>query len=330
MKGIIYRPWGPLDWTLSISQPRDWFFIGAIGTEDRSLIAWEWVKELNLEAGRGMIQVDPIDATRFRDRTYKSLKKKRKEFFNSGGKDAEIETLGLLSEKHEIEFIANNWAKKYSAVILDISSFPKRFFFLLLRALRQCDGISDLVITYTCPKEYESKDNLSEGAENWDYLPVFLNGKKDEVLVASVGFMIESLQSHLSSNESHPAVQLLIPFPAPPSASRRSWESVYKLETGRNNEKFEKHRVDANDMSAAFDRIRSLGRDADVLAFAPFGPKPTSAAMCLYADQCDSAVYYPQPQGYHPDYSKGVAHLNGKPVVNAYWIKHQGNNLYSI
>lgn len=39
---------------------------------------------------------------------------------------------------------------------------------------------------------------------------------------------------------------------------------------------------------------------------------------------------YPQPNGYHPDYSISVSMVNGKRCVNAYWIKHGGENLYTV
>ena len=323
-----YRPWGLLDWTLSITAPRKWFFIGALAAEERSLAAWRWLKELGLESGRAMVQVNPIDATRFCGPTRESLVKRRIEFISDGGSESDIETHGLFADLHEIESMTDKLSIKSSSVVFDISSLPKRFFFPMLRALKRCNEIRDLVVTYTCPKQYESEDKLSEGAENWDYLPGFLGTEKSEVLIAAMGFMVESLQDHLSSNAAHPPVQLLIPFPAPPSAVRRSWESVFKLQSGRNSDKFVKHRVDANDLAGAFDRICSLGRDFDAVAFAPFGPKPISAAMCLYAEQRNSAVHYPQPHGYNPNYSLGVATVDGKPFVNAYWVKHDGESLY--
>ncbi len=65
------------------------------------------------------------------------------------------------------------------------------------------------------------------------------------------------------------------------------------------------------------------------LSFAPFGPKTFSVAMCLYAIQKDSAVYYPQPTVYHPDYSIGIKNNEPSEAVNAYWIKQGGINLYS-
>jgi hypothetical protein len=320
-----------LDWTLSITAPRKWFFVGALGTEERSLAAWSWLRKLGLESESVMVQVNPIDATRFCAPTRTALEIRRRWFFKSGGCVDNIIEHGLFAKPYEIEEMATSLSKKSGSIILDISSLPKRFFFPLLRTFRRHIGISDLVVTYTCPKAYQSGDKLSEGAENWDYLPGFLGTEqKSEILIASVGFMVESLQDHLSGEEAHPAVQLLIPFPAMPSAVRRSWESVFNLQCARNFDKFVKHRVDAIDISAAFDQIISLGRNYDAVAFAPFGPKPISAAMCLYAAQCGSAVHYPQPHGYHPDYSIGVAKLNGKPLVNAYWIKHNGEDLYSI
>lgn len=327
-----YRPWGLLDWTLGISAPRQWFFIGALGTEERSLAAWKWLNDMGVESGRIMVRVNPIDATRFCARTRTRLDIRQEQFVLSGGNLSDIRTLSLLTKPERIENLAAELSEKSSSIIFDISSLPKRFFFPLLRAFNRSKAIRDLVVTYTCPGEYESKDKLSEGAGKWDYLPGFLGAaeEKSEVLVAAVGFMVESLQQHLSGEDAHPAVQLLIPFPATPSAIRRSWESVYNLHLGRNSDKFVEHRVDANDMSAAFDRICSLGRDSEAVAFAPFGPKPISAAMCLYAEQCNSAVHYPQPEGYNPDYSVGVATVNGKPSVNAYWIKHEGKNLYDV
>jgi hypothetical protein len=84
-------------------------------------------------------------------------------------------------------------------------------------------------------------------------------------------------------------------------------------------------------MSSAFDRIVSLSRESDSsLSFAPFGPKPLSAAMCLFAFQRDCAVYYPQPRIYNPDYSVGVGTLEGKRAIFGYWLKHNETELYNV
>jgi len=78
--------------------------------------------------------------------------------------------------------------------------------------------------------------------------------------------------------------------------------------------------------STAFETILRLTNEGKVPAvFAPLGPKPISAAMCLIASQIQHfPVYYAQPKSYAVDYSSG----SGKTY--AYWIKHDGINLYEL
>lgn len=52
--------------------------------------------------------------------------------------------------------------------------------------------------------------------------------------------------------------------------------------------------------------------------------------MCLYAMQKNSAVYYPQPTVYNPNYAIGISQNNPLTAINAYWIKHEGENLYAV
>lgn len=124
---------------------------------------------------------------------------------------------------------------------------------------------------------------------------------------------------------------MLIPFPAPLSVLKRTWESVANIERERGTDAFEKYRVETLDISSAFDRIVSLSKNSQSpMAFAPFGPKTTSVAMCLYSIQRDSAVYYPQPTVYHPEYSKGIRNNAPESAVQAYWVKHDGYNFYTV
>ena len=83
-------------------------------------------------------------------------------------------------------------------------------------------------------------------------------------------------------------------------------------------------RVHALDTSEAFDRICDItnhGRHDSILA--PYGPKPISLAIALFAIQNGSPVYYTQPNYYSPEYSSGIKETYG------YWIKKDGTNLYS-
>lgn len=327
-----YRPWGPVDWALSLSSQKPWRFIGVIGTEERSLTSWEHMKGLGVVAGEHFAEIQDIDSDKYRERTRDSLEARRARFAQLGGNAAQVERMELMAEL----FLVNDFSRRAeaasSSIVLDITSFPKRFFFPILRILAGNPAVKNLLITYTSPASYAPDDEpLYEDIEPWRVLPGFGGTVTSGMQwVVSVGFLVESLRLHVGGDP-NAKMKLLIPFPAPLSALRRTWESVANLERDHNDGRFEKFRVETLDMSAAFDRIRQLaGNPEKPLAFAPFGPKPTSAAMCLYAIQKGSSVHYPQPTVYHPEYSRGIRNNDPATAVSAYWVKHEGENLYAV
>ncbi|MDD2708615.1 MAG: hypothetical protein PHV34_11455 [Verrucomicrobiae bacterium] len=332
---MTYRPWGLLDWALKLTNRRQWKFLGTLGTEERCLGAWKWLSELGDLASCRLLEIRDLPS-RYSQLAETLLHLREEEFCSVGGKASEItRSVELLTELHRIVTIAQEVeAQNGDSVLLDITALPKRFFFPLLRQFHRSEKVRDLLVTYTCPGRYIDGEPLSENATDWLTLPGFQGdgyGSKPETLVASIGFMVESMQNHLASIIRHESVKLLIPFPSPVSMLRRAWESVYRLESARERGKFQHYRVGTVDLCAAFDRIYRLSREcSSKLAFAPFGPKPISAAMCLFALQQDCAVHYPQPRVYNPKYSEGVGSLEGKPSVYAYWIKHDGQNFYKV
>ena len=336
---MAYRPWGSLDWALQLTAPRRWSFVGALGTEQRSLGAWRWLRELDLLGSNHLLEI--LDApSRHTTRARQLLAEREQEFRNLGGNGSDIQrSLRLMNEFHRVDAIARSIEatggeahEAPSSLILDITSLPKRYFFPFLRLFEKSERIRDLVITYTSPESYVEHEPLSEGATDWLNLPGFRGAESNrEMLIVSVGFMVESLQNHVGTISNHESVKMLIPFPAPLPVLRRTWDSVYCIESNREPGKFENHRVDTADMPEAFARIVSFDRNPEVTpAFAPFGPKPISAAICLFASQRESTVYYPQPRIYHPDYSKGIGKVDGKDAVFAYWTKHDGERLYRL
>lgn len=85
------------------------------------------------------------------------------------------------------------------------------------------------------------------------------------------------------------------------------------------------HRVGPQDMPEAFEKLLALSAGVAIpVALAPFGPKPISAAMCLYAAQTGMPVYYSQPKTYSVGYSSGVGTAFG------YWVKQDGHNFYDL
>lgn len=323
-----YRPWGPVNWALSLSSQKQWYFVGTIGTEVRSLCSWLLMKQEGTVVGELFAQIRDVDSAKYREPSRIALETRLADFIQNGGNGATIRNIELMAEWFLIAEFAREAEAASPSIVLDITSFPKRFFFPILKTLVNSNNVRNLIITYTSPANYADGD-LYEDIEPWRTLPEFGGSRsKPELWVVSVGFLVESLKQYVGGNPQE-KMKILIPFPASLTVLRRTWKSVAYLEQGHSDGRFDKYRVETLDMSAAFDRIHSLaGTPPKTLAFAPFGPKPTSAAMCLYALQRDSSVHYPQPTVYHPEYSKGIRKNDPSTAVSAYWIKHEGEFLY--
>lgn len=326
-----FRPWGSIDWLLSLSPEKSWGFVGCLGTEERSLCSWSYLKSLDCLNNVVFSQIRDIDSVKYGNASRAAIHCRRDEFIKQGGDLDSVHEYCLMSELFQIMSFANKANSVGSSIVLDITSFPKRFLFPILKKLVVSTAVKDLVITYTAPSEYAPVgDPLYENIEPWKTLPGF-GGRTDpyDQLVVSIGFMVESLNKFIDSNPDG-RLKLLVPFPAPLSIQKRTWTSVFNLEK-EFADGFLKYRVETLDMSTAFDRILSIaGNPARSLGFAPFGPKPTSVAICLYAMQQNSPVYYPQPIHYHPGYSKGIRYNDAASAISAYWVKHDGENLYTI
>lgn len=326
-----YRPWGSLDWVLSLSSQKKWGFVGTIGTEERSLCCWKLMKNFGVLNSELFIHVCDVESDKYRDQSQLALQARYEEFNQSGGDQSIVHSMDLMTELFKIQEFSQKAVNEETSVVLDITSMPKRFFFPLLKALIKSNHIQNLLVTYSSPASY-AEGPLYEDIDTWKNLPGFAGRTRGhENLIVSIGFLVESLKGYFAGKPDHGQVKMLIPFPAPLAVLKRTWESVSNIERDQGSTTFEKHRVETLDMSAAFDRIVSLAINShEPTAFAPFGPKPTSAAMCLFAIQSDSAVYYPQPTVYHPEYSLGVRNNDPASAVSAYWIKHEGENLYEI
>lgn len=326
-----YRPWGSINFALSLSNQRQWHFAGVIGTEERSLCSWSELRRKGILKGEIFAEIHDIDSAKYGKRNQIALRKRRYDFTQQGGDLETIHNFELMTELFHITEFAKKIEIASESVVLDITSFPKRFFFPILRLLAISKNVQNLLVTYTSPESYASDAPLYENIDHWRTLPGFGGTEiKNKLWIVSVGFLVESLRKYVGDNPQE-KMKLLIPFPAPLAALRRTWQSVADLEQGLSHDRFELYRVDTLDMSGAFDRIVSLaGNPKKNFAFAPLGPKPTCAAMCLYALQQGASVHYPQPTVYHPDYTKGIRDNNPHVAVNAYWVKHKGEFLYAI
>lgn len=259
----MYRPWGPLVWTLSRSTAKDWHFVGCIGTTERSICSWSTVKSHTQLRGEHFLQIQDVDSEKYRDATRFALEARMQQFVQLGGNNNMIIRLPIMAELFRILEFARTCAPGASSVILDITALPKRFFFPILRFLVQSTHVRDLVITYTSPAGYPEDAPLYEDVESWRPLPGFANQMPhDEHWIVTVGFLVESLRQYLGDNPDHEKMKLLIPYPAPVGSLRRVWASIAQLEGGQleGSSRFEKYRVDTLDMSSSFDLIASYSQ----------------------------------------------------------------------
>ena len=315
-------------WVLPRLNVLKWDVTGCISTEDRCVKALEILESNNFLGTSYFFQI--IDPSTNDVHTAKLENNKNKIICIDSKIQGTIKERELMQEDVNIyEDIQNLLSSCNANLVIDISCFPKRFFFPLVKLALKETKIKNLVITYTNPEEY-CKDDLSEDPEPWYPLPLFRPTKfpdeEYEIAIVGTGFMPFSLPKLLKDKHSEIELRLLFPFPPGPPNYQRSWEFVRKIEkhyTLKEDDRIV--RVNSLNLSEAFDHICSATKYGSHKAiFAPYGPKPISLAMCIYASLSDSPVYYTQPKYYNPNYS------TGSKECFTYCIRVNGVDLFSL
>lgn len=331
-----FRPWGTLNWIMSqLSVVPNWSLLGALGTEERSLAAWRQLNTLGKLGFYSLLNI--IDVPSRHSALFKQRDSERKaEFVANAGDLSKVHKLQITAEHFRIvESLKDFLSAGGEDVIVDITSMPKRFFFPVIRLLQKdlFGAPRNIIVTYSIPERY-TRDNLAENFGDWAHLPLFegnYSAKKATNLVIGVGFEALGLLDRVETSEAGRRISFLLPFPAPIKAFQRSWELLRRLQEHQPPDSYTVHRVDVRDASDAFDRLLSVtDRGKIMVDLAPFGPKPMSLAMCLYASAVDCPVFYTQPTVYHPDYSTGTLVKSGEPEIYAYALRIDGNNLYAL
>ena len=328
MIGNYFRPWGELNWLIPKLRNVKWDLIGCISPEDRFIATFlELEKAGKINQSLFYTIIDPpskdtsVIQTMINDNESKLIRSTK-----SGIK---IERHNLLEPYKEIVDSITNYLKTSSRnIIIDISTFPKRFFFPMVKILISYD-LENLVVAYSTPEKY-SDHELSGNPYSWDHLPLFMPvdfpEPKIDVAIIGVGFMPFSLPELLLSQYNATPVKFLFPFPPGPPNYQRTWEFVRKIEKSFTFKLSDNIiRLDCNNMPDAFEYIsRETDGGEKRPIFAPYGPKPISLAMCIYAILNDSPVYYTQPTHYNPEYSSGIK------TTFAYSIVLNNKKLFSI
>ena len=295
-----FRPSGPLNWLLDkLPTLSTWSLVGTTSAEARSInVIVELLKNGQLSNAE-FLRVEPTASrkpNRFRENTLRLLDARQKRSTKIAGKSIRHHPIDLLCREEELIRTCRKCLESSDTnLIVDISSMPKRFFFPLLALALRSGTHANIIVAYTSPKSYG--ETLAEDPLPWNAFPMFgatpLTGK-DLKLIIGVGYQPLRLSEIVSGIRfNHDNVELLLPFPSVHPGFIKNWEFVRQIRTEIMH--LREHaikRVPTMNASIVFDRIVAITNNGTAPAvLAPYGPKPVSLSMCLYALSCqDSSV----------------------------------------
>ena len=316
------KPWGRLDWLIGKLPPsdiRDTRVVGCLSAEERCVGA---PGLLSSRASRIRL-IDVVDPP---NRYTAEIERKKADHSSrlSSAHGLQVEQTALLASDdeiaHSLEAIIG--ADQLINLCLDISCLPKRFFFLLIKLAVSDPRVSTLIVTYTQPSAGGyTEEHLAEDPEPSIPLPGFgpVTGEPERLIVG-VGFEALGLPLLLDEyRDRKRQVVVLLPFPPGQPYSRRIWDTVRGIAHPGHGPSI--HRVSAIDAFGVYGELVSIDGVATATigsALAPYGPKPMSLGMCLYAIDRNCPVFYTQPRLYHPNYTLGIGATWG------YCIKRDG------
>lgn len=337
-----FRIWNLLEDVLSSNNQGSWAFIGCVSMEERSICAALAARQLASVSRIAMFRIGDDPTSRFYSESESRTDVNHNYLLSNGVPEEAF----LRRELHEPFWkIAKDIEDFLSSLdvenlIFDITSMPKKIFFYLVKCLFRSEvQFRNILATYAEPEEY-SDTTLAENPQAWGTLPGFdppRNLPQERKVVIGIGFEPLGLpdlvmQGAFSSAKTY----LLFPFPTPPDRIRKNWEFAKDLfpnpSLGSNNLHIE--HVDGWNVPEVVDLLGRIGENGEAhMMLAPYGPKPVSLAMALYASRFSTvenptAVYYTQPTSYNPYYSSGIRQLRNKLAIHCYGVKRLGKLLY--
>lgn len=334
-----FRPWGHIDWLLQRLGNRQWSLLGCCGSEERSIalptyLGREYFALVDLIT---VHDPQPLSQEGIRGR----LSCRQSSLYRRGYFEDEIRDVDLLAGlDHTVRPISQLAKKGATSLIVDITSFPKLWFFPIVQAALREKRLRDIIVTYTSAQDYA--DELSSNMGPMRPLPGFFaeNGrKKHDIIVVGIGFEPLSLVQLLKDQESE-NLRLIFPFPAGPTGQQRNWLFVKEIEDLTEREQLspaDRVHISMHDCPQLFTALCEFtdsGRRTT--AIAPYGPKTVSLAMCLFAIAANAAggprvpVFYSQPYRYALNYSIGVGMHGTAPNTVGYCLRLHGRDLYEL
>ncbi|MGR9315569.1 hypothetical protein ACU8LZ_03770 [Rhizobium leguminosarum] len=342
MGELRFRPWGDFSWVLSKQTPKDWVGLTCVATEKRSVSS---IAELSKHV-RWMSVISIQDPDPFDLEQQKKALEESTEVVKTAKKCAAVfYEEDLKSSLDSIRERVDECIGQSPDIILDITCFPKRWFFPMIRFFYEDERVRNLLIVYTLGEGYAPQ--ISENYELLRPIQGFasMEARADhDIAFIGVGFHSISMLT-MFGDDRPKALRLLFPFPPGPPGLKRNWRFVEHIErtmkfADGSTETFKPMdylQLSAIDASQAFDAMRAVSKNGQKTSLmAPYGPKPISLAMCLFALAAEAKhlpevpIYYAQPQRYAVNYTERAVERNGKLQMLAYSVKHEGMPIYKL
>jgi hypothetical protein len=335
----LYRPWGHIDWLTGRLGAKGWSLLACASTEERSMGLACHFGRARLDHARIVAIRDPqpLDAAA----VDALLAVRKTELRAIAFAEAEIRDARLLGGLDEIRsHVAALTDAGARRLIIDITSFPKLWFFPILQATLEDERVTDVIATYTSAVHYA--ETLSENMGPLRPLPGFYadDGRTvHDSMIVGIGFepspLLPLLQDHRASK-----IRLIFPFPPGPPGHRRNWMFVKQIEELTEKDVIDppaRVHIHMYDCPQVFDALVEMTRNGqDSAALAPYGPKTVSLAMCLYSlaaaarGRTRVPVFYAQPMRYALNYTTGIARRGDLPEITGYCLRLRGRNLYEL
>lgn len=337
-----FRPWGKLHGLFANLPDGSWGILGCLGTEERCVAAYSAMSNVRNFSERLFFDLKDKESSiaAVREEIDRKKRLNRHALITLGLREEDVFCEDLMAPFSRFDVEIERYLSELAStnLVIDITSLPKRVFFWIVKKALNCPSrLENIIVTYTEPERYAT-GQLAENPEEWDALPGFREARRassTQKLIVGVGFESLGLPSLVEAGLfSDSQIVFLMPFPAQPNRAHKNWEFIRSIFPNPADGNFVLKRVDNANLPEVYNLLLTLGENGQLpVSFAPFGPKPVSLAMALYASRFDgddakTSVYYTQPTFYPPDYSVGIRLDDGQPAVTCYALRIRGQNIY--
>ncbi|KIC39818.1 hypothetical protein RA27_17360 [Ruegeria sp. ANG-R] len=320
-------------------QEGEWALISCSSPEARCTAVFECLRKLNITGPQLIFEIeDPLSISTQEIET-KTLEN-RTAIEDLGFVDQSFVRIKLMETFQGYERALREFLNAVGSrnLIIDITSLPKKVYFFLTKLLfQEFHQPENVVFTYAEPERY-SDQPLAANPDPWEALPGFRVSPRYEngrSVVVGIGYEPLGLPDLVDSGKYDEAqMTFLFPFPAQADRVVRNWRFIRGIFPNADSNRLSIKRVDGINVPEVYQAISGIGEAGQHgMTLAPFGPKPVSLAMALYAARNSHAptqtgVYYTQPTYYNPNYSYGIKQIDGEATLNAYCVKLNSHMLY--